>query len=375
MVKEPFRKEETTMKFEIVKAKFVESLKSVQNIVGSKTTSPIMQNAKIEAKGGKLEITTTDLDVSIDCVADCEVIEEGATTLPVKILSAAVACSPDGVVRVDVDENEKASIVAGSAKFKLSGMPEKLFPRMPVSDEATEYTIQQAVLKEMLRKTSYAVSQDETRRVLNGVYMRFQEQKLTMVATDGRRLALVEKEVEYPQGADSDVVLPTKAVQELQRALSSEGDVKIKLQNTQIRFSLGSVTIFSKIVDEPYPNYKQVIPPECSQAISVDRQQLITALERVGVMSNDLHSAKLTFFENVLLISSSANDIGEAKDEVPVKYCGEQIDIIFNPSYILDALKAIDDDEITFNLNDGHSPAVIRCSIPFLYVIMPLRVG
>jgi len=364
------------MKFKIVRSKFLEGLKAVQNVVAGKGSLPVLQNVLIDAKGKELTLTTTDLDISIRNTVECEVSELGITTLPVKLLSTAILKAAEGVVEVEVDAKERASITAGSATFKLVGMPESEFPRLPSGDEQLQYTIQQQVLREMFRKTSYAASQDDTRRTLKGVLMSFKDGKLTMVATDGRRLALVENELEFPKSSEKDIVLPFKAVQELQRSLSGEGEVTITVQKSQVCFKLGSIMIYSKLMDDAYPNYSQVIPKECAEQISVDRQLLLDALERASVMTMDeAHSTKLVFDSGRLTVASAASEIGEAKDEVPIKYAGEKIEIMFNPNYVMDPLKAIDDDEITININNGHSPAVIKCSIPFLYVLMPLRIN
>ena len=250
------------------------------------------------------------------------------------------------------------------------------FPALPAAEDAFAYTLPQATLREMLRKTSYAVSQDETRKTLKGVLMSFKEGKLTMVATDGRRLALVEHEIEFPAAAEKDIILPSKVVAELQRSLSGDGEVKITIEKTQVAFNLGETQIYSKLLDEIYPNYRQVIPQGCKEKISVDRKLLLDAIDRASVMMmEESSSTRLTFDSNQLLVSSVAADIGEAKDIVPIKYSGERIEIVFNPSYVKDPLKAIDDDEVTIELNNGSSPAVIRCSVPFLYVMMPLRIN
>jgi len=363
------------MKLKILKSKFAEGMRSVQNIVNGKASPVIMQNVKIETtEDGKLRMTTSDLDISVESVVECEVEEPGVTTLPVKILSAAVSCSSEGVMNLEVDESDKASLRAGSAKYRLSGLSASLFPQFPKNEGSYTYTLKQVTLKEMLRKTAYAASQDDTRRNLKGVLMRFKDSKLTLVATDGRRMALVEKEEDFAADAEQDIVLPNKTVQELQRSLSSEGEVNITVQNSQARFTLGNVTIYTKLAAEPFPNYAQVIPISFEQQITVDRLMLISAVERVGVMSSEVHSTKLKFSNNLLSVTASANEIGEAKDEVPIKFEGNEIEVVYNSTYLLDALKAIDDDEIIFNMNDSHSPAVIRCSIPFIYVIMPLRV-
>ena len=364
------------MKFKIVRSRFLDGLKSVQNIVAGKGSLPILQNVLLEAKGKELCMTTTDLDISIRSICECEVVEQGNSTIPVKLLFNAVAKVAEGEVQVSVDAHERAEITAGSAKFKLAGMPAMEFPRLPQDEDAYAYSIPQATLKEMLRKVAYAASQDDTRRTLKGVLMSFKDGKLTMVATDGRRLALVESENEFPKDAERDIVLPSKAVSELQRSLGGEGDVSVLVQKSQVCFKLNNMMIYSKLMDDVYPNYRQVIPRETAESIEVDRQLLLDALDRVSVMTMDeAHSTKLIFENGKLTITSASSDIGEAKDIVPIKYAGEKIEIMFNPTYVMDALKAIDDDSVIVHINDGHSPAVIKCAIPFLYVLMPLRIN
>ena len=364
------------MKIKIIRSKFIEGLKKVQNIVAGKGSLQIIQNAMLEASDGKLSLVTTDIDISIKSTVECEVVEAGATTLPVKLLFSTISSCAEGVVELETDFQERARISAGSAAFKLSGMNVADFPALPSTENAFAYELPQATLREMLRKTSYAVSQDETRKTLKGVLMSFKDGKLTMVATDGRRLALVEHEIEFPAAAEKDIILPSKVVAELQRSLSGDGEVKITIEKTQVAFNLGETQIYSKLLDEIYPNYRQVIPQSCSQKIEVDRKLLLDAIDRASVMMmEESSSTRLTFDSNQLLVSSVAADIGEAKDVVPIKYGGEKIEIVFNPSYVKDPLKAIDEDEITIELNNGSSPAIIRCSVPFLYVMMPLRVN
>ena len=364
------------MKIKIIRSKFIEGLKKVQNIVAGKGSLQIIQNAMLETRDGKLSLVTTDLDISIRSTVDCDVVEAGATTLPVKLLSSTIASCAEGAVELEVDAQDRARISAGSAAFKLSGMAVADFPALPSAENAFAYTLPQATLREMLRKTAYAVSQDETRKTLKGVLMSFKEGKLTMVATDGRRLALVEHEIEFPAAAEKDIILPSKVVAELQRSLSGDGDVKITIEKSQVAFNLGDTQIYSKLLDEIYPNYRQVIPSGYKERVDIDRKLLLDAIDRASVMTmEESSSVRLTFEENQLLVSSVAADIGEAKDVVPIKYSGERIEIVFNPAYVKDPLKAIDEDDISIELTSGSSPAVIRCSIPFLYVMMPLRIN
>ena len=364
------------MKIKIVRSQLLEGLKSVQNIVVGKGSLPILQNVLLETMEKEVRMTTTDLDISIKATCACEVLEKGATTLPVKLLFNAITKVAEGEVLIETDVNDRASISAGNARYKLAGMGEADFPKLPKDEDAFSYAIPQQTFREMLRKVSYAASQDDTRRTLKGVLLSFRDAKLTMVATDGRRLALVESEVEFPKDAERDIVLPSKAVAEIQRSAVGEGSLSLFVQKSQVCFSFDGVTIYSKLMDDAYPNYRQVIPRETAEEIVVDRQLMLDALDRASVMTIDeAHSTKLIFESGKLTVMSAASDIGEAKDVVPIKYAGEKIEIMFNPSYVMDCLKAIDDDEVKIDLNDGHSPAVIRCSIPFLYVLMPLRIN
>ena len=364
------------MKIKIIRSKFIDGLKKVQNIVAGKGSLQIIQNAMLDAREGKLSLVTTDLDISIKSTVECDVVEAGATTLPVKLLANTIASCAEGVVELETDVQDRARISAGSAAFKLSGMPVADFPALPASENAFAYTLPQATRREMLRKTSYAVSQDETRKTLKGVLMSFKDGKVTMVATDGRRLALVEHELDFPAAAEKDIILPSKVVAELQRSLSVDGDVKITIEKSQVAFNLGDTQIYSKLLDEIYPNYRQVIPSGYTERVEVDRKLLLDAIDRASVMTmEESSSVRLTFEGNQLLVSSVAADIGEAKDVVPIKYNGERIEIVFNPTYVKDPLKAIDEDEIAIELNNGSSPAIIRCSVPFLYVMMPLRIN
>ena len=269
-----------------------------------------------------------------------------------------------------------ATVQSGSSYFKIIGMSVRDFPPVPATEGKFCYRVDQGVLREMLRKTSYAISQDETRRVLNGVLMAFKDNKLTMVATDGRRLALVEHEIEFPPEAEAELILPNKAVSELMRLLGNEGDLKVYAQKNQAVFEIGTTMVSSKLIDGVYPNYRQVIPGACDERVVIEREALLSALRRVSVVTTDKSNAmRLTFSANQLTISINTPDVGEGRDTVPVKYAGKEISIIFNPEYVMDPLKNIDDDEVFLEMNDGHSPALLKCNVPFLYVLMPLRIS
>lgn len=364
------------MKIKIVRAKFLESLKKVQNIAAAKGSLQILQNVLLEASENKLYLTTTDLDLSIRSVVDCETEREGSATLPAKLLFNTIAKAAEGTVELDISPDDRALITAGTAVFKLSGMPVADFPTLPADSEAFAYTLPQMTLREMLRKTAFAASQDDTRKTLKGVLASFKDGKLTMVATDGRRLALIEHELEFPASEERDLVLPTKVVAELQRALTNDGDVSITVEKSQVSFNLGSTKLYSKLLDEVYPNYRQVIPSANVQRVTIERKMLLDAIDRVSVMMiDDTNSTRLAFDSNELIVTSASSDVGEARDLVPIKYDGPHIELVFNPGFVMDPLKAIDEDEVILEFTDNTKAALIKCSVPFLYVMMPLRVN
>lgn len=364
------------MKFSIVRSKFLDGLQRIQNVVSGRGTLQILQNAMIEAEDDRLCMTTTDLDISERCYVECQIEEPGSTTLPIRRLASIIRELDEGKIMVEVDEDDVATVQSGSSYFKIIGMSVRDFPPVPVTEGKFCYRIDQGVLREMLRKTSYAISQDETRRVLNGVLMAFKDNKLTMVATDGRRLALVEQEIEFPPEAEAELILPNKAVTELMRLLSNEGDLKVYAQTNQAVFEIGTTMMSSKLIDGVYPNYRQVIPGACDERVVIEREALLSALRRVSVVTTDKSNAtRLTFSANQLTISINTPDVGEGRDTLPVKYAGKEISIIFNPEYVMDPLKNIDDDEVYLEMNDGHSPALLKCNVPFLYVLMPLRIS
>ncbi|MDD2459615.1 MAG: DNA polymerase III subunit beta [Kiritimatiellia bacterium] len=364
------------MKFSIVRSKFLDGLQRIQNVVSGKGTLQILQNAMIQAEDNRLCMTTTDLDISERCYVECEIEEAGSTTLPIRRLTSIIRELDEGKIMIEVNEDDVATVQSGSSYFKIIGMSVRDFPPVPATEGKFCYRVDQGVLREMLRKTSYAISQDETRRVLNGVLMAFKDNKLTMVATDGRRLALVEHEIEFPPEAEAELILPNKAVSELMRLLGNEGDLKVYAQKNQAVFEIGTTMVSSKLIDGVYPNYRQVIPGACDERVVIEREALLSALRRVSVVTTDKSNAmRLTFSANQLTISINTPDVGEGRDTVPVKYAGKEISIIFNPEYVMDPLKNIDDDEVFLEMNDGHSPALLKCNVPFLYVLMPLRIS
>src|SRR3981081_123824 len=224
------------MKFSVSKDKLLEGLSTVQNVVSTRTTLPILSNVLLQAADGEIRLTTTDLDVGGCGAVEADVERTGATTLPARRLFAIVRELPASEIYFDIDTKNLASIRSGSSYFKILGLPEEEFPPLARFDDAKIFNIPQKDLKDSLKKTAYAISTDETRYVLNGILFSFKDNKLTLVATDGRRLALVDLEIEFPKSQEIDIIVPTKAVVEMQRLVREEGDVKLSIGENQIAF-------------------------------------------------------------------------------------------------------------------------------------------
>ncbi len=363
-------------KFSVTKEKILDGLQRVQNVVSSRTTLPILSNVLMQAGKDGLSLTTTDLDVGVRCTVEAEVSKPGAITLPARKLFSILKEVPVNNIEVEVDERNAASIRCGSSFYKIMGLGEEEFPRFPQSEGGKSLKLAQADLADMLRKTAYAVSSDETRYVLNGVFMSFKADKLTVVATDGRRLALVEKEIELGKGDESELIVPSKAVAELQRLLGDSGEVKLAISENQIIFTIGDTTLVSKLIEGTYPNFRQVIPSEAKERIQLERETLLSALHRASILASEKsQSVKLSFGKNALTITATTPEVGEAKETMAINYKGKEITIAFNPQYLMDPLRNLDADEVFMELTDELSPGVVKVNAPFLYVLMPMRLS
>ena len=364
------------MKFTISKQAFLDAIQQVQHVVSARTTLAILSNVLLKAKAGVLELTTTDLDVGVSGSVPADVEEPGATTLPARRLATIVRELPADEVEVSVDEKNVASIRSGPSTFKLLGLTSEEFPPLPRFDGGSEFKMEQQVLRDCLRRTSYSISTDETRYVLNGILFSFKDNLLTMVATDGRRLAMVEQELEFPQSHEIEFIVPTKAVNELSRLLGDEGDVVIKVTGSQAGFDMGSGLLVTKLIEGNYPNYRQVIPGEPKERISIERESFLRSVSRVSLLASEKsNSVKLQFSQGNVEIVAASQDIGEARESLAIPYKGPAMTIAFNPEYLMAPLRNLNTDEISLNLIDEISPGVVRVGNTFLYVLMPMRVN
>ena len=368
------------MNLTITKDQIIAGLQAVQNVVSTRTTLPILSNVLLRAEGGHVEFTATDLDVTVACKVEAKVSKPGATTLPVKKLFGIVR-ELTGEIEIETDEKNVSSIRSGSSFFKIHGLGADEFPPLPKFKDEKKVNQPQENIRAMIRKTSFAVSTDESRYVLNGIFVSLKEGKMTLVATDGRRLALVDEEVEISEKSAGEFIVPAKAINELNRLLQDKGEVELKFGENQASFALKnengfSVLLITKLIEGNYPNYRQVIPGEAKERIAVGREELVQALRRAEIMTSEkANSVRLNFGKNLLTITANSPEVGEARETLAINYKGKEIAIAFNPRYLIDPLNALTEDEIFIELIDELSPGVIKINGPFLYVVMPMRLN
>jgi DNA polymerase-3 subunit beta len=369
------------MNLTIAKDQLLAGLQAVQNVVSTRTTLPILSNVLVKAEGDRLEFTATDLDVTVSSAVEAKVSKPGASTIPVKKLFGICRELGGNEIEMEVDEKNVCSIRCGASFYKINGLSAEEFPPMPKFKDDKKVTLPQATVKGMMKKTSFAISTDEARYVLNGIYISLKDHKMTMVATDGRRLALVDEEVDVTESSQGEFIVPAKAVAELNRLLVDKGELELRYAENQASFTLkdekgGAVLIISKLIEGNYPNYRQVIPAEAKERIALPREEFLHALKRAEIMTSEkANSVKMAFGKNNLAITANAPEVGEARESIAVNYKGKEMAIAFNPKYLIDPLNALAQDEVFIELIDELSPGVLKINGPFLYVVMPMRLS
>lgn len=374
------------MKFKINRDHFANGLSQVLNVVGSKATMPILSNVLIEAEKDQIFLTTTNLDLGIRCQIKADVKETGSVTLPVKRLAGIVRELPNVDVSVDASANHQVKLTSGGSNFRIMGIGKEDFPLLPEFGDEKSYTLEQSELTAMLKSVAYAQSNDETRYILNGVYFNFGEGKLTLVATDGRRLAHVSKEMEVPADSAGAIILPAKTVSELLRLLDKGEKLKINFNERRAAFKIASdsddsglvdsIYLYSKVVEGNYPNYQQVIPKETHQRIKLERELFLQCVHRAAlVCSEKANSVKLKLTNNLLEITAQSPDFGEAHESMAIGYTGPDLQVAFNPQFVIDPLRALNKDEVFLEVKDDVSPGVIKTLESFICVVMPVRLS
>ena len=363
------------MKIKILKTDLVRNIQGVQNVISSRTNLPILSNILIEAKDNQVKLTSTDLDIGITSTVMAEVDEEGAITVPAKRFNDIVKELPDQDILISTMKNNSITIKCGKCFFKILGLPKEDFPKLPVFEEQPYITVEQSVLKNMLNMICFSMSHDETRYVLNGALFMFKDKHFIIVATDGKRLSLIKKEIQK-EAPDRSIIVPSKTIYELSRALKEEGNVNIVFSENQVRFEIGNIVIVSRLIEGEYPNYEQVIPKETKEKMTIQREQFLLGVKRAALLTTqDSQAIKMDILKNKTVISKSNPNIGEAKEEIDTVYKGPETAVGFNPNYLIDVLKVIPKDDLEVEILGPDKPAVIRIEDWYVYLVLPMQLA
>jgi DNA polymerase-3 subunit beta len=377
------------MNFKINRDHFGAGLQLVSSVVGSRKTMPILQNVLIEAKDGGISLSTTNLDLGIKCSVFADVEEEGSVTLPVKEILRIVRQLADMEVKVSSTGTPKATISTRGSIFNIVGLESKEFPPLPELESSKSFSLEREELTTMLKSVSYAQSVNEERYMLKGVFFQKEEETISLVATDGRRLAVTRKEEKTTSENNGEFILPSLTVAELERLPGVAQKIELNFTDRQVSLKLDVVKnkdetsgfkdciyLVSKVVEGKYPNFKQVIPKDDFNQAIVERELMLECVNRAALVSDEKVTLRIKPNEMEIFGQST---LGDASESMTIEYDGPSSVVSFNPKFLLDPLKSINKDKVLFEFRDDMSPGVFKINSEktnkneFLCVVMPIR--
>jgi DNA polymerase-3 subunit beta len=335
-------------------------LNKIQNVVPLKPSLPILSNVHLEVSQGRLTLTATDLTVGVRCQTEVKVLQEGTTTLPARTFAQLLRELTAPHVQLSTGENQVTEIVANTSTFKIHGLKSTGFPQLPDIAEAVQFRIPQSVLKDLLYRVSFAVAKEDNRFVLTGSLMRIAQGQLTFLSTDGKRLARAHASIPIDSAFSGSYILPMKAIDELSKNLTEEGQAVVYLMQDKIAVEAPPTTIIAKLLTGEFPDVSRVIPEKSEIAITLHREELISLLRQVSLFTtDDNHSVKFTFSDGDLRLSTHQSEKGEGKVSMAVDYRGPKMEIAFNPHFFIDILRHSKEETIVLGITDPHNPGLV----------------
>jgi DNA polymerase-3 subunit beta len=368
------------MRFTISREKLQEGLAAVAASIPAKTTLPVLANILVEATDRGIRLSGTDLDIAVSTEVTADVEAPGAITIPAKKLSEIARELPPAPVRIAAAGEQRVTLDCGKAHFKILGLPKDEFPSFPAVRFNESWRIRSGDLQKLISHTSFAVSTEESRPILNGVLWELRPDMMRMVATNGHRLAKMELPVKSSGGApSSDLIVPPKALEQVRRLFPADEELEIARGENHLGFRSPFTAVFTRLIEGPYPPYEQVIPKDNNRTAVADRAALVSALKRMSVIASDqTHRIRMSFNAALLRFSVQTPDLGEAQDELPIRFTGDPLDIGFNANYLLEVLRYIPSDEVKMTFKAPERAATVEpeaWSDPasYLCLVMPLR--
>ena len=367
------------MRFTISREKLQEGLAAVTASIPAKTTLPVLANILVEATDRGIRLSGTDLDIAVSTEVAADVETPGAITIPAKKLAEIARELPPAPVRIAASGEQRITLDCGKAHFKILGLPRDEFPSFPAVRFNESWRIRSGDLQKLISHTSFAVSTEESRPILNGVLWELRPEQMRMVATNGHRLAKMELPIKSSGAPSSDLIVPPKALEQVRRLFPADEELEIARGENHLGFRSPFTAVFTRLIEGPYPPYDQVIPKDNSRIAVADKASLVSALKRMSVIASDqTHRIRLSFNAALLRFSVQTPDLGEAQDELPVRFNGDPLDIGFNANYLLEILRYIPTDEVKMTFKAPERAATVEPEgwndpATYLCLVMPLR--
>ena len=363
------------MKAVVAKADLLALIGKIQSIVSHKPAIPVLANILIEAIDDQIILNATDLTTSMRCFCEAKVIEEGAVALPGRRFFQLARELTAPQIKISCPQNDIAEITAGSSVFKINGVNKSEFPTLTNLANASQIPLSAAVLKEMLTKTAFSAAREDSRHVLNGIFVQILDKKASFISTDGKRLAKVHTEIDLDPSFQGSYILPLKAVEEMIKMLDENSSrTSLNLMRDKVCLENSNVVLITKLLSGQYPDVERVIPESTPIKVNLHREELISLLRQVALFTSEAcGSIRFVFTEGQLDLIAVNSDIGEGNVNMPVDYKGDKLEVAFNPFYFLDILRHSKDETVTFAIQDAYNPGVITDSSTAKFVIMPMR--
>jgi DNA polymerase-3 subunit beta len=367
----------TTMRITCSKAELARALSLVGRAVSTRATVQVLGGVLIRVGDGQVELAATDMELSLRLPVDCQVEGEGAVVAPGRLLIELARLLPESEVVLEHNPDRGALEVAcGPASYKLNTYSAEDFPKLPDVEAAETFTVDRAALLETVSRVARAASRDESRPVLTGILVRFEGGKLVMAATDSYRLSVKETELSGGQSSELEAIVPARALTELGRVAQDSAELQVGVQENHVVFGAGDVWLTTRRIDGQFPNYKQLIPETFEHEVRLPREEFLEVVRRASVMAQRNSPLRLSFAEGEVTVSAQTQDVGEAKETLPVPFAGEPLEIGFNPEFLRDGLESVEAEEVALQLISSLRPGLIRSPEEnFAYLIMPIRLA